>query len=288
VGSGPITRHRRIVPFRERWGWLDVALATFEGYREHRSARNATVIAYFGFLSIFPLMLVFTTVLGLVLRDRPDLQDRLVDSVLAQLPIIGETVSNNPSQLSGSFVVLVVGLLGALWAGMKAFVGVFGAFDDVAEVPIDDRSNIVIVRGRALAAIVVIGGAIIGTSTIATLASVARFPVLGRIGLVLGVAAINAVVVALGYRWLCSRRASWREVMPGSIVAGLLFAVLQLFGTTIIGRSIANASPVYGTFATVIALVFWLSLHAQIAILGAEMNRVLVTRGRGAAPAADG
>jgi uncharacterized BrkB/YihY/UPF0761 family membrane protein len=276
-----------VLPLRRRWAAVDVAFATFEGYREHRSARNATVVAYFGFLAIFPLMLVLTTVLGLVLRDRPDLADDLVDSVLSRVPIIGQQIAVDPAQLTGSVVVLVVGLLGALWAGMKAFAAVFGAFDDVAELHVDERANFVVVRWRALGAIVVIGGAQLATAALATIASVARFAMLGRLGLVLGIAVINAAVVALGYRWLCSVRAPWRGVWVGATAAGVLFALLQVFGAVIVGRSIANASPVYGTFATVIALVFWLSLHAQIAILGAEVNRVLVTRDRGGGPAAD-
>ena len=63
--------------------------------------------------------------------------------------------------------------------------------------------------------------------------------------------------------------------MPGAIVGGVLFAGLQLIGVAIVGRAIAKASPVYGTFASVIGLLTWLSLHAVVALMGAELNAAL-------------
>jgi uncharacterized BrkB/YihY/UPF0761 family membrane protein len=65
-------------------------------------------------------------------------------------------------------------------------------------------------------------------------------------------------------------------VLPGAIVGGVLFAGLQIVGVAIVGRAIAKASPVYGNFASVIGLLSWLSLHAMIALGGAELNAALV------------
>ena len=64
--------------------------------------------------------------------------------------------------------------------------------------------------------------------------------------------------------------------MPGAIVGGVLFTGLEVLGVAIVGRAIARASPVYGTFASVIALLAWLSLHAMIALGGAELNAALI------------
>jgi uncharacterized BrkB/YihY/UPF0761 family membrane protein len=79
----------------------------------------------------------------------------------------------------------------------------------------------------------------------------------------------------MSYRWLRTAWPSWRSTLPGAIVGGVIFAGLQLFGVAIVGRAIAKASPVYGTFASVIGLLTWLSLHSVIALAGAELNAVL-------------
>jgi membrane protein len=247
-----------------------------EGYRNHRSGRNAALISHFGFLSVFPLMLVFTTVLGYVLKDNPELLESIVDSALAQLPFVGQQIKTDPSQIQGDGLVLVIGLVVSLWAGMKAFVAVHRALDDIDEIALDDRSNLFITRLRALFGILYIGGAQVGAAILASLATVANRAGASAVMLTLGTVAINAGVLALSYRWLRTKSPAWRDLAPGAIIGGVAFAILQLLGVAIVGRAIARASPVYGDFAAVIGLLTWLSLHALIAILGAELNAALI------------
>ena len=237
------------------------------------------MIAHFGFLSVFPLLLVFTTVLGYVLQTHEKLRDQIIDSAMAQLPFIGQQLSEDPSKLRGNAVVLILGLLASLWSGMKAFVAVHGALDDVAEQPIDERANLVTARLRALFGMAYVGGAQIGTAILAGLVGVTGVPVIGKLLLLIGTATINAGVLALSYRWLRTVKPEWRSLAPGAIVGGVLFVVLQLVGVTIVGRAITNASPVYGNFASVIGLLFWLSLHSIIALGGAELNAALTADG---------
>ena len=273
------TENPRVRTFRARSRKADVAVQTVEGFRKHRSGRNAALIAHFGFLSVFPLLVVLTTVLGFVLQSHPNLQRDIIDSALAQLPFIGKQLSTDPSKLHGDPFVLVIGLVASLWGGMKAFVAVHGALDDIAEQPLDDRSNPLITRFRALLGMAYIGGAQVGAAILAGLATVTGVLIVGKVLLAIGTVAINAGVLALSYRWLRTTRPAWRTVMPGAIIGGVLFAALQLVGVAIVGRAIAKASPVYGDFASVIGLLTWLSLHAIIAIGGAELNAALIANG---------
>ena len=112
-----------------------------------------------------------------------------------------------------------------------------------------------------------------------SLASVTGVAIISKVFLIIFTVAIDTLVLARSYRWLRTAWPSWRSVMPGAIVGGVLFAALQLIGVAIVGRSIAKASPVYGTFASVIGLLSWLSLHAIIALGGAELNAALVAGG---------
>jgi membrane protein len=250
-------------------------VTTIEGFRRHRTGRNASLIAHFGFLSVFPLLLVFTTVLGFVLQSHPKLRADIIDSALAQLPFIGQQIASDPSKLRGSAAVLILGLVASLWSGMKAFIAVHVSLDDIAEKPLDHRSNPFVTRLRALFGMVYVGGAQIGAAILASLVGLAGVLAITKVLLLIGTAAINASVLALSYRWLRTGKPGWRSVAPGAIVGGVLFAVLQLVGTVIVGRAIADASPVYGTFASVIGLLSWLSLHAIIALGGAELNAAL-------------
>lgn len=273
----PWTEHPRVIPWRQRWRPVDVGFETLDGFRRHRTGRNAALVAHYGFLSVFPLLLVATTVLGLVLQDRPDLQADIIDSALAQLPLVGQTLATDPSQLTGSVVVLVLGLLAALWASLKAFVILQAALDDVAEVPLDDRPNLAMTRLHALSGLAIIGSAQVVTAFIATFTGVSGVRAVHRVLLVLAALAVNTAVLAGTYRRLCSRPPSWPGVLPGAVVGGVVFAALQVVGTAVVGRAIARASPVYGSFASVIGLLTWLGLHATVALAGAELNRALLT-----------
>ena len=254
-----------------------MAVQTIEGFRKHRSGRNAALISHFGFISVFPLLLVFTTVLGFVLQNNATLLTDIKDSALAQLPFVGGQIATDPSKLEGNALVLILGVVISLWGGMKAFVAVHGALDDIAEIPLDDRPNLFVTRLHALLGILYVGGAQIGAAILASIATITNIAVVGTVLLLAGAVAINAGVLALSYRWLRTTRPTWHSIAPGAIVGGVLFAALQAFGVAIVGRAIAKASPVYGKdFASVIGLLTWLSLHAMISLGGAELNAALV------------
>jgi membrane protein len=271
------TQSPKVRSWCERSAAADVGVRSAEGFRKHRSGRNAALIAHFGFLSIFPLLLVFTTVLGFVLHSQSGLRTRIIGSAMNQLPIIGEQLAKDPLKLQGNAVVLVLGLLASLWAGMKAFVAVHGALDDVAEIPLDERSNLLITRLRALLGMAYVGAAQIAAVIVASIVGVTGVPIISKVLLLIGTAAINSTMLTLTYRWLRTGKPEWRTLLPGAIVGGVIFAVLQLVGVAVVGRHVAHASPVYGVFASVIGLLYWLSLHALVALAGAELNAALVT-----------
>lgn len=266
---------------RERFTVVDVAVDTLDGWRRHISGRNATVLSFFGFLSIFPLMLAATTILGLLLQNNPDLQQRIVNGALADIPVLGEQLQENPASLSGSWWVLVVGIGGALWSATKAFTAMQMAQDDIWEISVDHRDPMPKQRGKALLGLVFIGAAQIGNLILATMVNAAGFPVISRILLLFATLAINIAVLGAMYRFLTAATPQWRDVWPGAISAGLIYSVLQYFGTSIVQRIQENAGPTYGNFAIVLGLITWLSFLAISTLMSAELNAALLRRRTG-------
>jgi len=272
------TEHPKVLQLRRRSAFADLLVRSATNYRMHRTGRNAALVAHFGFLSVFPLLLVFTTILGFVLESRPKLRDTMIDSAFSRIPIIGPDVARDPTQLQGDPYVLVVGLLVTLWAGMKAFNMLQCALDDIADVPLDERPNIIRSRVRSLLGIALVGGGQIAAAILTGFVGVTGVALLHRVGLILGAVVVNTAVLAGSYRWLTVRPQAWRALAPGAVLAGFVFGALQLVGTAFVGRAISSATPVYGTFAAVIGLIAWLSLHSMVALLGAELNRALPIR----------
>ena len=280
------TTNPRVMKARRRSVPVDVVVETLDGFRRHLTGRNAAVLAYYGFLTLFPLLMAATTILGFVLDGDPDLQADIVDSALSQIPVLGADLEPG-STIEGNWWALVVGLGVALWGSLKAFVALQSALDDVWEVGIDDRASGAIQRLKALVGVAVIGFGQVGAVVLAAIVSEAGLPRVGQVLVTLGGLALNIVVVATMYRYLTSRAVTWDLIWPGAVFTAVLYTVLQFVGTRVVTSTLDDAENVYGTFAATLALLSWLSLHALISLGGAELNAALVRRREQPAATAD-
>jgi uncharacterized BrkB/YihY/UPF0761 family membrane protein len=272
----PWTTSDRVTTLRRRHVAIDVFVDTLDGWRRHISGRNASVLAFFGFLSIFPLLLAATTILGFVLEGNEDLQQRIIDGALADVPVLGQQLEADPASLNGSWLALIIGLGAALWSATKAFVALQGAQDDIWEVDVDHRDAMPKQRGKALLGLLFIGAAQVGSVLITAVVNAAGLPELGRVALLAATVTINISVLAAMFRYLTAARPSWRDIWPGALIAGLLYSVLQYFGTGIVRQITSNAGDTYGQFALVLGLVTWLSLLSVAALMSTEFNAALV------------
>lgn len=264
------TEHPKVVALRERSSFVDLVVETLDGFRRHQTGRNSAVLAYYGFLTLFPLFLAATTILGFVLEDRPEWRDELIGSAVESVPFIGKDLASTGS-IGGSYWALTIGLAVALWGSMKAFVGMQSAYDDTWEVPLDDRANLLQTRLRALIGLAAIGGSQVANVALATVVSEVDLPQLGNAGIVLGGLAINVAVLGTMYRFLTSAELTWRAVWPGTGVVAVLFTTIQFAGTRAI-TALQKSADTYGEFAAIISLLAWLSIHAVINLAGAELN----------------
>ena len=282
----PWTTSDKVVELRAKHAWVDIGVETLDGWRRHLSGRNASLLSFFFFLSIFPLLLVATTVLGFVLQDNEQLQEDIIDGALADIPVLGAQLQNDPTSLSGNIWVLIFGLLGALWSATKAFVGLQGALDDIWEVPVDDRSPMPVQRGKALLGILIVGGAQMGSMALAAIVRAADLPAAGDIALLATTAIVNIGALLLTYRFLTTAGPAWSVILPGAIVGGILASLIQNFGTLIVTRITENASDTYGQFALVLGIVTWLGLLAITILMCGELNAAIRRHRAGALPSA--
>ena len=272
------TTSSRVIALRERSPVIDIAVETLDGWRRHLSSRNASVLAFWSFLSIFPALLAATTILGFVLQNNEQLQQDIVDGAMAEIPVLGDRLAEDPTSLSGNIWALVIGLGGALWSATRAFVGLQSSLDDIWEIHIDERSKLPVQRGKALAGIVLLGGAQVVSITLTALVNRAGLPDAGRVLLTVGAVAINIAVIAVLYRLMTSASPTWRDVAPGAVIAGIAYSLLQYAGTWIVESISDNAGETYGTFAIVLGIVTWLGFVAIATIMSAELNAAIVRR----------
>jgi YihY family inner membrane protein len=253
--------------------WLAFPVAVAKKFGDDRAGSLAGLIAYYGFSSLFPLLLVFVTTAEVILRDRPELRARLIDSALAQFPVIGDRLASI-GPLEGTAWVIAAGSIVAVWAGLGGIGAAQRAMDDVWDVPRRDRPPFLAAHVRALLMLAVLGSFLVAL-TLAT-ASVAA---LG--GGVVGVAlawstavALNTAVATAAFRVLGSAPVGWTALLPGGVFVAVVWTILQAVGGWLVDRRIRGASELYGTFGIVLGLLAWIYAAAQIFLVGAEINVV--------------
>jgi membrane protein len=241
-------------------------------FLDDRAANLAALIAYYAFFSVFPLLLALVSVLGFVLEDDPALREDVVDSALAQMPVLGSQIAGAAEPLTGSGIALAVGIAGALWAGLGVTVALGRAFEVIWDVPrLEQRSGLV-ARLRGLAIIGVLA-AVLGAATAVTALSLGG----GAGGRVLGFAVDAAVLLAVF--WLYTARPlRVRDLLPGVALAAIGVVALQSIAGWYFEHAVERADDTYGTFALVIGLLSWFLLLAQLLLLAGEVNVVLRRR----------
>jgi YihY family inner membrane protein len=271
----------RVDRFQQRHGWAAFPFAVIKKFGDDRAGNLAAVIAYYGFFSLFPLLLVLVSVLGLVLRGNSGLRASILDSALAQFPIIGDQIRTNVKGLTGggAGVALGVGTITALWAGMGVTQATQNAMNDVWDVPIKGRPNFLKSRLRGLIMLVILGTITLGSTFLSGLGTVN-----GELGVLLrvigfgGSLLLNLGAFLIAFRVLTERDLSWGDVFPGAAFSASAWAVLQAVGSWYVSHSLRHATQVYGFFGFVLGLLAWIYLGAQIMLLGAETNVVRVNR----------
>jgi membrane protein len=236
----------------------------------------AALVAYYAFFSLFPLLLVMTTILGFILQGHPGVQRSVENSVLGQFPVIGQQIQVHA--LSGRTTALVIGLVTSLLGGLGVTQAAQNAFDTVWAVPFKDRPDFVHSRLRGLGTLAVLGVLqVISTVASGAVSGGVGSPVLVVVGIVVSLA-LNLVLFFAMFRLMTDASIPTRELWPGIIVAAILWEILQAVGGVYIGHVVKNASNTYGTFATVIGLIVWIHLGAQAVLYSAEVNTVLTFR----------
>jgi YihY family inner membrane protein len=234
------------------------------------------LVAYYAIFSVFPLLLVLSTVLGFVLHGHPDWQTSVADSALKNLPL-----TFHQAPLHGSVVALVIGLVIALWSGLGIAKTAQTAMDTVYLVANTDRPNFLVSSVRALR-IVATGGLGFMVTT-ALSGAVTSVESVGGVDVgsglrVLGIAlamTLNTMLFLVLFRWLTVRPVGWRDALPGAVISAVALQVLQLAASTLIDRKLQGASTTYGKdVASVIVLLSWFYLQAQVVLVAAEVNVV--------------
>ncbi|MDQ3737658.1 MAG: prolyl oligopeptidase family serine peptidase, partial [Actinomycetota bacterium] len=277
-----MTGTERIDRFQRRHRWAGFPIAVVYKFYDDQGTYLAALITYYGFLSLFPLLLLLASVLGFVLQERPELQQRILDSTLSQFPIIGDELSD-PQGLRGSGIAVVVGGAVAIYGALGVAHALQNAMNVAWAVPRHLRPNPLKVRLRSGLLVTMAAVTVLATTVLSALGGSAS--AFGA-EISTGVAAaamvfavlLNAWVFVVAFRVSTARRLAVRDVAPGAVIAAITWQLLQLSGTAYVGSVFKGAGATYSVFALVLGMLAWIFLAAAALVLCVEINVVRAKR----------
>ncbi len=269
---------RRVDEFQQRHGLPSFVFGVVKKFGDDSAGSLAALIAYYGFLSIFPLLLVLTTLLGLLFANDAALHDRIIHSTVGQFPIVGQQLASKTTGVrslhAGSVIGLVIGLLGLVWGSFGVSQAAQRMMAEVWNIPGVILPGFLSRLGRSVGFLALLGLDVIVTTFLAGFVTIGHGApwvqvLAGLLGLI-----TNMVLYVIGFRILTPKSIETRFLIPGGVLAGIGWTILQYAGTLLIGHTLRHASQTYGYYGSVLGLISFLYLTAEVTVYAAEVNVV--------------
>lgn len=253
---------------------LGFPLAVVYKFFDDQAGYLVALIAYYAFLSFFPLLLLFATVLGAVLQSRPDLQAWLLESTLSEIPVIGDQLGD-PGTLQGSTLGIAVSGLVALYGGLGIGQAFQYTMNTVWGVPRNARPNPFKARVRSLVLLLNVLLFVVLTTAVSVVATTGllTFPTTTRVLVNIAQYAVTALVFGLAMRRAVAVDVRLRDVALGALGAAATWQVVQYFGVGLVERAV-NSSSSNGIFGIIIGLFAFFHVAAMGIVLSAEADVV--------------
>ncbi len=267
---------RRVDGFQQRHLIASFMVGVIKKYGDDNAGNLVVQITYALFLTVFPLLLLLVTVLGIVLADDPADRARVLHTAVGQFPIIGQQLAHNIHAIKRSSVFgLATGVLGLIYGSTGlARTGLF-SMAQIWDIPATARPGYFVQMARALIFLAVLAVGLIVTTALAGLGTFGKHVLwLGILAEALA-AVVNVALYIAAFRTLTPHQVKTRALLPGAVTGGIAWTILQAMGGYVVGHDLKGASALYGLFGLVLGLMAWIYLGAQVTLYSAEINPVL-------------
>lgn len=290
----------------QRWtfGYVTEVVTTLRlairRWQDDDGSTMAAAVAYYLALSLFPMLLLLTSGLGLFLKFTNLGRDAEVQilTIVAEhcSPSLGTQVEALLVQFQDQSIASgPIGLITAILAAIGVFFQFERGFDKIWRIPPPKNKGLVhalvsFLTQRLFAFLLLCGlGVTIAAILIANVALSAAMELMGRLSLpgaiavtivdATGTMLLNWLVFGLIYRWLPKRRVSWSDALRSGLLVAIIWEVgRHVLCYFLIGMRYTSA---YGTIGSFIALLLWFYWGVTILFFGAEYLQVLTQQRKG-------
>lgn len=266
----------RLDTFQQHHRALAFPYGVIKKFGDDHGGYLAALIAYYGFLSLFPLLIIATAIIQIVAQDNATLREQLLANITGYFPSLGQTLADSINTPSRSGWALLLGILILFYGAKGVADAVQHALHHVWAVPRHKRAGFPHATLRSFGIIIFAGLGFVLAAALTSWASGGRhvFP----IRLVLWMSGFTVLTTVFWGVFTFGSSARKRPLanIPGAVFASVAFTLLQALGAYIIARQLKGQTGLNAQFAVVLALLFWLYLQARVFVYALEINAVRV------------
>ncbi len=207
------------------------AVGVFKKFGDDRGGSLAALLAFYGFLSLFPLLLLLVTILGFFSGSEHSFVQRVENSAFSQFPVAGTKLSSNIHGLQGrSIFGLIVGILFVLWGSQGALQTAQYAQAEIWNIPGVNRPNFWARLGRTGLMMLVLGLFLLASTVLAGVVTIGHHGAWAVVGAVVVSLIVNVGLFVVAFRLLTPKQIPWKDMVPGAMVGAVGWTVLQYLG----------------------------------------------------------
>lgn len=265
--------------YQKRTRLVAIPIAVIKKYGDDGAGNLAALITYYGFLSLFPLLLAFFTITELIVQHNPQLKSKFISESVSFFPVIGQQIQNNIHTIHRSGLNLAISLIIIIYGARGVASSLQDASNTLWHVPKDMLPGFVPRTLRSLS-IIVFGGLGIAVTTVISsyVTGLGHYGTFDRLFIFLLSFILNFGLLLLILRLSTASIVRTKYLLSGSLIVAAAWQVLQYLGSYLVLHELRNASTFYGIFALVLGLLFWIYLLAEVSLYGIELNVVLLKK----------
>lgn len=257
--------------FQQKHHFSAFGFAVIKKYGDDEAGKQAALLTYYGFLSLFPLLLILTTLTDNLIGTNTHIGNAVIKGLTNYFPLLGSQLSSHVHSLHTDGLALITGILFTLYGSR----GVANAFTSSVQriwlIPDKERPGFPKSLIKSLVLIIVGGGGLLGASVIAGLTSSAGHGLVFRTLAIL----VNMLILFCLFSFLLNfslpKRVTLADIWLGAVVATIGLMILQSLGGYILAHELKHLSALYSYFAVALGLLFWIYLQTQVIFYAIEI-----------------
>jgi YihY family inner membrane protein len=260
--------------FQRRHRFPGLVFAVIKKYDEDDTGHQAALLTYYAFLSLFPLLLVLTTLTEFITTTHTELQSTIIKGTINYFPVLGDQLSAHVSTLHKSGLALAIGILFTLYGARGVADAFRNGIQHLWKIPKSERDGFPRSTLKSLAIILIAGlGFVVASVSVALAGTAGQGVTFKALSIIINMLIWSGLFILL-INISLPRHIPFKETRGAALTAAVGLVILQIVGGYFLKNELKHLDALYSYFALALGLLFWIYLQVQVLFYALEVAAV--------------